>query len=304
MNAFNEIYQDVYKRSGMELKEKKKKDTIKRLLFIICMILMILFCVKTKNYLLIIITGITVVLGPIFMIFNFMDYKKIYKEKVIKTFVKAYSDKLNYYPNGGVSQAVYNRAKFDGHYDRYRTEDLIEGTILDRYKISMSEVHTQKKEETTDSDGNSHTYYATVFHGLFASIELDALTGVEFMIRTNSFLSDKVYSVNKLNMDSGEFEKIYDVITLDKISTLRILTADVMQMLIDFKQKNKVTPEIVLNSRGLFIRFELGNVFEPNLIKADIEYDNLKRTYDLISFTLDLTKKFSENILEFEGKNI
>ena len=75
-------------------------------------------------------------------------------------------------------------------------------------------------------------------------------------------------------------------------------------MLIDFKQKNKITPEIVLNSRGLFIRFELGNVFEPNLIKADIEYDNLKRTYDLISFTLDLTKKFSENILEFEGKNI
>ena len=35
MNAFNEIYQDVYKKSGMELKEKKKKDTIKRLLFII-----------------------------------------------------------------------------------------------------------------------------------------------------------------------------------------------------------------------------------------------------------------------------
>ena len=90
-------------------------------------------------------------------------------------------------------------------------------------------------------------------------------------------------------------------VTLDKISTLRILTADVMQMLIDFKQKNKVTPEIVLNSRGLFIRFELGNVFEPNLIKTDIEYDNLKKTYDLINFTLDLTKKFSENILEFEG---
>lgn len=301
MNAFNEIYQDVYKKSGMELKEKKKKDTIKRLLFIIGMILMIILCVKTKNYLLIIITGIAVVVGPIFMIFNFMDYKKIYKEKVIKEFVNAYSDKLNYYPNGGVSQAVYNRAKFDGHYDRYRTEDLIEGTILDKYKISMSEVRTQREEQATDSNGDTYTTYTTLFFGLFASIELNNVHGVEFMIRANTFLSDKSDSLNKLNMDSGEFEKIYDVVTLDKISTLRILTADVMQMLIDFKQKNKVTPEIVLNSRGLFIRFELGNVFEPNLIKADIEYDNLKKTYDLINFTLDLTKKFSENILEFEG---
>lgn len=301
MNAFNEIYQDVYKKSGMELKEKKKKDTIKRFLFIICMILMIILCVKTKNYLLIIITGIAVVIGPIFMIFNFMDYKKIYKEKVIKEFVNAYSDKLNYYPKGGVSQAVYNRAKFDGHYDRYRTEDLIEGTILDKYKISMSEVRTQREEQATDSNGDTYTTYTTLFFGLFASIELNNVHGVEFMIRANTFLSDKSDSLNKLNMDSGEFEKIYDVVTLDKISTLRILTADVMQMLIDFKQKNKVTPEIVLNSRGLFIRFELGNVFEPNLIKTDIEYDNLKKTYDLINFTLDLTKKFSENILEFEG---
>lgn len=301
MNAFNEIYQDVYKKSGMELKEKKKKDTIKRFLFIICMILMFILCVKTKNYLLIIITGIAVVIGPIFMIFNFMDYKKIYKERVIKEFVNAYSDKLNYYPKGGVSQAVYNRAKFDGHYDRYRTEDLIEGTILDKYKISMSEVRTQREEQATDSNGDTYTTYTTLFFGLFASIELNNVHGVEFMIRANTFLSDKSDSLNKLNMDSGEFEKIYDVVTLDKISTLRILTADVMQMLIDFKQKNKVTPEIVLNSRGLFIRFELGNVFEPNLIKTDIEYDNLKKTYDLINFTLDLTKKFSENILEFEG---
>ena len=81
------------------------------------------------------------------MIFNFMDYKKIYKERVIKEFVNAYSDKLNYYPKGGVSQAVYNRAKFDGHYDRYRTEDLIEGTILDKYKIPIKFVGTGEKLE-------------------------------------------------------------------------------------------------------------------------------------------------------------
>ena len=301
MNTFNEIYQDLYKKSGIELKEKKKKDTIKRLIFLMILLLMILFCFKTKNSIMIIITGILVVIGPLFMIFNYMDYKKIYKEKVIKTFVKAYSDSLNYFPQSGILQSVYNRAKFDGRYDRYRSEDLIEGNIFDKYKLSMSEVHTQRKEETTDSDGHTHTSYTTIFHGIFASIELDALTGVEFMIKKNKFLSDKFGGKNKLNMDSGEFEKIFDVTTLDKISTLRILTADVMQMLIDFKQKNKVAPEIVLNSRGLFIRFELGNVFEPNLIKSDIEYDNLKKTYDIINFTLDLTKRFSENIIEFEG---
>ena len=301
MNAFNEIYQDLYKKCGMEFNEKKKKDTFDRIAFIVIIIIMILICIKTKNYYMITITGIFTFLGPIYMVFNYMDYKVLYKEKIIKTFVEGYSKDLNYYPQGGISPVVYNKAKFDGRYDKYHSEDLIEGKIMDECKVSMSEVHTQKREQTTDSDGHTHTSYTTLFHGLFAFIEMNSLNSVEFMIKSNAFLSDKFGGKNKLNMDSGEFEKIFDVTTLDKISTLRILTADVMQMLIDFKNKNKVTPEIVLNSKGLFIRFELGNVFEPKLIKSDIDYDSLKKTYDIITFTLDLAKVFSKNILEFEA---
>lgn len=300
MNEFNDIYQKLYKECGIEFKEKKKKDTFKRVLFLIAVLFLIFLSIKTRNYILIIIAGVLIALGPIIIIFSFMEYKDLYKEKIINTFVKAYSDKLNYYPQSGVTSSMYNKARFDRGYDKFHSEDLIEGKIMEDYKISMSEVHTKRKEQITDSDGNTHTSYVTIFHGLFACIELNSLYGVEFMIKSNTFLSDKFVGKNKLNMDSGEFEKIFDVTTLDKISTLRILTADVMQMLIDFKNKNKVTPEIVLNSKGLFIRFELGNVFEPKLIKSDIDYDSLKKTYDIINFTLDLTKELSKNILEFE----
>ncbi len=48
--------------------------------------------------------------------------------------------------------------------------------------------------------------------------------------------------MKQILMDSSDFEKIFDVNTTDKIQsmrTMRILTSDVMQKLIDFKNRNK-----------------------------------------------------------------
>ena len=171
---------------------------------------------------------------------------------------------------------------------------------MENCKIEMAEVHTEREETTTDSNGHTSTTYSTIFHGLFAKIDLNQSSQVMFQIRKNTMLGDIFKGKTKLDMDSGEFEKIFDVKTDDKISTLRILTSDVMQMLIDFKTQNKVTPEIILNNNILYIRFSVGNVFEPNMVKNDMDYDKLKKTYDIINFTFNLAQNFVKNILEFE----
>ena len=81
---------------------------------------------------------------------------------------------------------------------------------------------------------------------------------------------------------------------------MRILTADVMQMLIDFKEENKIVPELTIKQNKIFIRYETGDVFEPNFIKNDMDFDKLKRYYNIINFTLELSEQFAKNIMEFD----
>lgn len=300
MDKFNDVYQEVYKQSGQELEQLKNEKKVKHIIMLIAIIAMALITILCKVYFLWI--GVIGVLIWLIVSYNrqYNNYKKVYKEKIIKRFVNAYSDKLEYFSNRGLSSMEYDQGEFDGFYDIYHSEDLIEGTILEDCKISMAEVHTEREEETTDSDGNTSTTYVTLFHGLCAKIELPKPISFNLKIRKNSLLSNIFKGKTKLDMDSGSFEKIFDVNTSDKIQSMRILTADVMQMLIDFKSSNKIVPEITLKENMLFIRYSTGEVFEPNLVKKDMDYDKLKKYYDIINFTLGLAETFGKNIIEFD----
>ncbi len=300
MNSFNEIYQELVKDTGDQLKELKRKNTGRNILLIGIIIAFAIIILVTKMTFLWIFFALFLIVIIILLSKAYTEYALKYKQLVIKRFIKGYSDKLEYFPERGISSSTYNESRFDGYYDRYHSEDLIEGELLENCKIIMSEVHTERQETTTDSNGHTTTTYTTIFHGLFARIELNQFSNVMFQIRKNSIIGDIFKGKTKLDMDSGEFEKIFDVKTDDKISTLRILTSDVMQSLIDFKAQNKITPEIILNNNILYIRYSVGNVFEPNLVKNDMDYDKLKNTYDMINFTFDLAQNFVKNIREFE----
>ena len=293
MKNFDEIYQQIYTESGQEL---KKENMRKNSFLILILIALGIITIMYFNFFTLFIFIIVLIVLAVKMSKQYGAYKKVYKEKVISRFVKEYSEQLDYIPQRGISSREYQQAGFDGYYDRYHSEDLIKGQILENCNITMSEVHTEREETTTDSDGNTTTTYVTIFHGLFAKITLDKSFHLDFKIIRNSLFKGK----KRLEMDSGEFEKIYDVITEDKIATLRVVTSEVMQMLIDFKNKYKVVPEIVLYGNNIYIRFEIGSVFEPNLIRSDMDYDKLKKNYDTINFTINLTKDMSKHMIEFE----
>ena len=297
MKNFDEIYQQIYTESGNELQELKKENMRKNSFLILILIALGIITIMYFNFFTLFIFIIVLIVLAVKMSKQYGAYKKVYKEKVISRFVKEYSEQLDYIPQRGISSREYQQAGFDGYYDRYHSEDLIQGTILDGCTIKLAEVHTEREEETTDSDGNTTTTYVTLFHGLFAQIDLKKLSKLNFRVVKNALLFK---GKDRMEMDSGEFEKIYDVKTEDQISTLRVLTSEVMQMLIDFKQNNKVAPEVVVDNNFLYIRFGVGNVFEPNIIKNDMDYDNLKKNYDMINFVFNLTEEFSKHIIEFE----
>ena len=103
-----------------------------------------------------------------------------------------------------------------------------------------------------------------------------------------------------VGVDSAEFEDIFTVYSSNSIIAMQLLTADMIQLLIDFKKQNNILPELTLKKNALYIRFHTGNMFEAPLLKNSLDYDIIKKYYDTLDFIVKLTEKFTENINKTE----
>ena len=293
MKSFNEIYEKVYRESNTPLEQARNKATNGLMTFIFIVITIgVMLSVMIKSFLFTFLAFIIVLLYIAFSK-NRRNYNKLFKEKVIKTFVKEYSSSLEYLSNKGISELSYINGEFEKP-DRFFSEDLIIGTLEDGNKIAMAEVESEI--ESRDEEGNVE--YTTIFYGLFAEIKLDKTILANIKIRKNTF--ELIKPKDKVEMDSSEFEKIFNVYGTNQIITMQLLTSDVMQMLIDFKEQNKFTLEITIKENNMYIRFDTGEVFEANMLKKALDYDTLLKYYNIINFTLELTEKILKNIKETE----
>lgn len=301
MKNFNEIYEEVYKESNEEL-ETLRKSRARRAIIIVAIslaVVILILTILTKYE----ITSMLPFTMPFFVIIVIIlvmlskgKYTPAFKEKVIAPFIKNTDENLNYYPNQGISPFIYRQGEFE-MYDRYHTEDLIEGTLDGKYKLQMAEVHTE--EETTDKDGNTHTY--TLFHGLFGSVECSKNIGTRLKVHSDKGALGRLFKgKQRIEMDSAEFEKYFDVFGDNKITAMQILTSDVMAMMIDFREQSKIKYEITIKDKQIYIRFHTGGVFEPKLFKNALDYKMLKKYYDIIDFVFKVTRELNKAIEKAE----
>lgn len=82
---------------------------------------------------------------------------------------------------------------------------------------------------------------------------------------------------------------------------MQILTADIMQDLIDFQNNNKIKYDIAIVNNNIYLRFNCGAMFEvTSLKKGIIEEKVFKKYFDITSFTYNLSKKIINVIEETE----
>ena len=226
---------------------------------------------------------------------NKREYTRLFKENVIGALVGNFYEDLRYEPAGSISRNVYNEGRYNEYYNRYKSEDYIEGKIDNKYFIEMAEVKTEKEETERDSDGNTRTTTYTVFHGLFAKVQMDKSLQTSLQIRDNWDTSRG----ERVRMDSAMFEKYFDVASDNKIITMQILTHDVMEMLMDFRNNSKIKFDISIYGTQMYLRFNTGDVFElKSLKKGAFDKAMLNKYYDILDFTYTLSRKIIELIEE------
>ena len=224
-------------------------------------------------------------------------YNDVFKEKVIDKIFKNFINDADYIPKKQMPKSIYREGKYDGYYNKYYSDDYIEGNIDDKYLIKMAEVTTEHEETTTDSDGNTHTETTTIFSGLFAKINIGKSITTELRIGTNRTISKK----ERLEMDSDEFEKYFDVSSTNEIVGMQVLTHDIMDMLVDFRNELKMPLDIIIRDDIMYVRLHVGKMFEAKFNKdAAIDKQSARKYFDIVNFIYSLSKKMIQTVEETE----
>jgi len=256
MKSFNEIYEEIYRQNHKELETLRKSRAKRAGIIIAITLLFIAFLIylalkaggnNFKLFGVMALFSIGIMVVVIISAVNKGKYTALFKQKVIEPFIKNIDENLNYNPNGKIESSLYRKGEFEG-FDRYSSEDAIEGILDGKYRVRMAEVHTE--DESTDSDGNTHTY--TLFYGIFGNIECAKDIKTNLKIRSDKGVLGNIFKgKTKLEMDSTEFEKYFDINAENKIIAMQILTSDVMQMMIEFREQSKIKYELTIKENQI-----------------------------------------------------
>ena len=102
-------------------------------------------------------------------------------------------------------------------------------------------------------------------------------------------------------MDSSEFEKYFDVKASNQIIGMQLLTADVMEELVDFENKTKMKFDIFIKENELYLRFHSGDMFDPtNLKNGPLDKISIEKYFYMLNFTYNLSNKIINLVNETE----
>ena len=195
-----------------------------------------------------------------------------YKNIVVPNLVENIDENLYYNKtidakHSNEIRQLYNLAAFDSNkYDVFEAEDEIIGVIDKKIPFEMQDIHLKTKEKValpSDSSMNGpkyKEYEETVFSGLFAIANIEKNVNEKIQLLTNKI---KILDSKKRNeLDSSEFEKIFDVYSENRVLVTRIFTTKVMEDLVKFYYEYKIPFEIIVNKQIIFLRFFTNDVFE------------------------------------------
>lgn len=312
MKTFDKLYSELQDDENSELNDllkkvqQESKKTWKKVL-IICLIvdiLILLVCLnidtldlprgimilQTIGVMLFVDAIIMVILNAIFSgnYGNYRKYVQKYKSVVIDKLISNFYNSAEYFPTKELPRYMYDEGKYEEYYNRYWSEDYIEAEIDNKYSIQMGEVLTE------DESGDSTSI---CFTGLFAKVIMHKSMQGELRIMRNGTFAFS----NKLKMDSSEFEKCFDVKASDNIKGMQLLTADVMEELMDFVNNTQMIFDIVIRNNYLYLRFHSGSMFEPRNIKGDsLNKEEIQKYFYMLNFTYNLSKRLISLIEETE----
>lgn len=304
MNEFNKLYNELCQSDYIELNKYLKIKKIATIIFALSFAIGFLSIYLSINNV-IDIQGILFLLAIIFFVISFIVLI-IITNKTDKLIVSDYYNNIiykivnNIFPDSkysyysGLPEHIYHKCNYLTGYNIYKRESLV-STTLNNEDLMFSEIETI--EETTDSEGNTSRY--TTFAG--AAAYLKCMPNIESNLRITtdlSFSGKAISRKKRIELDSNEFEKHFDVLCDNKINAMQFLTSDVMDKFVNLLKESKIPFEIYIEKgTGIFFKFHIQKFLDLKSSKNVLDFKTLKKHYaninyikNVISFVREVTK--------------
>lgn len=223
------------------------------------------------------------------------NQKKIYverfKNEVVREIVRAINPEWTYAPAQCITPTEYVQSELFQHpYDRYRGDDLIQGSI-DKTDFRCSELYTEYKTVTHDKDGKRQETWHTIFKGLFFHADFNKnIQGKTFVEpdtaeRLFGKFGQKLQASTKgrlVKLENPEFEKLFAVFSTDQIEARYILTPAIMEAMVRIYKQFKREVSISFVGSRVYVALNFNkNLFEPRIMGKGVNFNDIEFMFNL-----------------------
>lgn len=214
------------------------------------------------------------------------EYTSLYKNYFVYNALKEIFTDLEYEPEIGISEETLRDTKMIDTSDRYYSNDFIKGKYKDVNFVS-SDVHIEEEHERKDKDGNTETYYVTLFMGRWFIFNFNKTFKSNLCVtQTTSVI--RFYEINyeKINLEDEEFNKNFLVYAQNEHEAFYILSPSFMERVKDLSLKINGKLILCFNDNKLYLGLNnYSDSFEPSMYKKVDEAfikDTIKKDIDVI----------------------
>ena len=215
-------------------------------------------------------------------------YQYRYKDIVINAFLDSFPYRLNYEnKSNNELEKFFDDGNFvKSNYNKFVSDDYISGRAKDIW-LEISDISLEVK---------SKKFSYKIWNGVFSFSKINRKIDGELRIKRNKLL--KQYNKQRIELDSTEFEKYFDVYGNSNIFGFEILTHEVMEEIVQFYNMYKIDFEIVIKENRIYIKYDVGDIFEGAIFSKSTNMKSLWVCYSIINFIINLTTKINKTLEE------
>lgn len=292
----------------LQVLEKVRKEQVYRQVYII-----VAMAISITLAIILILPTLLLVFMGVFLIIYFLmfgfkrrrfDYKKSYKETVLKKVITFLFDDAVYTPFRFIPEIKFEESRlFITDPAIYNGEDLVQGKM---YSIAFqyAELHTQ--DRVTDSDGK--TTFPTIFKGLcfIADMQQD-ISGEIFILSDfsekytqlfNGWYKDiNTLKPEKITVQNVEFNQSFSAVATEQDEAEKMLTPALINLILEYRKKSKVNVQLAIRNQQLFIALpERSNLFDVSMYRSLLKFDDIEQYYKDLSFCAESVRLIRRDI--------
>jgi len=229
------------------------------------------------------------------------NYVGRFKDEIVHNIIKFIDPSLRYNPASHVHKNDYKRSGlFLENFDRYRGDDYVEG-MRGKTVFCFSELHTEREVQS----GNNSSHWETIFKGLFFIGDFNKnFQGRTYVYSENNpqlgffskLLTSFARDLEKVKLESTEFENKFIVYSSDQVEARYILTPSFMERLVKLQTLMGDSTSYSFVDTNVYVAVPISDqLFEPSVFSVN-DYNRLGDYYNTVHIVFDIIDELNLNL--------